>query len=63
MKNYYDKITKQMVTEPTDVEECLLFIKMLGFDYNGYTSADDLKKLIDEFVSYAEKGLDFLRKD
>lgn len=26
----------------------------LGFDYDGYSNADDLKKLIDELVNYAK---------
>ncbi len=29
----------------------------IGFDYDGYHSAEDLKKLIDEFVDMARDGL------
>ena len=32
-------------------------IMSLGYDYDGYTSSDDLKSLIDELVDLAEKGL------
>lgn len=60
MKHYYDEKTNQVLTKPINVQECLTFIKMLGFDYNGYEKPSDLKRLIDELVNYAENGLLFL---
>jgi polyhydroxyalkanoate synthesis regulator phasin len=33
----------------------------IGFDYDGYHSSEDLKKLIDELVDMARKGLHGIR--
>lgn len=41
---------------PDSVEEYLNLIWMVGCDYDGYNTVEDLKSLIDELVGYANKA-------
>ena len=42
------------------VADCLEMIVDIGFDYDGYSSVDGLKSLVDELVEYARKASAFL---
>lgn len=37
------------------------YIRDLGFDYDGFNNADDLKGLIDTLVDLAEQSIDILK--
>ena len=44
------------------VEELLWLIWAIGFDYDGYSRAEDLKDIIDELVAYALYASELLRE-
>ena len=46
--------------EPDCVDEWLFDIWAIGFDYDGCHNAEDLKKLIDELISMADKARECL---
>lgn len=46
--------------EPNTVAEYLFMIWAIGYDYDGCSSEQSLKELIDEIVSYANKASDCL---
>jgi hypothetical protein len=43
------------------MEQQLELIRDIGFDFDGYSTAEDLKSLIDELVGYAKDGLKGIR--
>lgn len=45
------------------VESCLRSIRALAFGYDGETTANGLKALIDELSELAYKGLEFLSEN
>lgn len=47
---------------PSTVDECMELIVAIGFDYDGYRTAEDLKSLIDEMVHYARQARILLRQ-
>lgn len=44
------------------VEELLWLIWAIGFDYDGYSRAEDLKEIIDELVAYALYASELLQE-
>ena len=56
MKYWYDKEFQGVVCEPDCVDEWLDLIWAIGFDYDGYHKAEDLKELIDELVDMSKKA-------
>jgi len=44
------------------VEEVLWLIWAIGFDYDGYSRAEDLKEIIDELVAYALYASELLQE-
>lgn len=47
---------------PLTVDECMELIVAIGFDYDGYRTAENLKSLIDEIVHYARQARILLRQ-
>lgn len=60
MQYWIDKKSSCKMCEPDCVDEWLFDIWAIGCDYDGYHSAEDLKKLIDELVGMANKARDCL---
>jgi hypothetical protein len=56
MKYWYDKESQGLLCEPDCVDEWLDLIWAIGFDYDGYHNAKDLKELIDELVDMTKKA-------
>ena len=44
------------------VDELLWLILAIGFDYDGYNKAEDLKDIIDELVAYSIYARELLRE-
>ena len=44
------------------VDELLWLIWAIGFDYDGYNKAEDLKDIIDELVAYSIYARELLRE-
>lgn len=60
MKFWYDAENDVKVGEPDCVDEWLFDIWAIGFDYDGCTTTDELKKLIDELVEMSKKARECL---
>jgi hypothetical protein len=56
MKRWIDEKTGTPLCEADCVDEWLFDIWAIGVDYDGYHTAEDLKKLIDELVDMANKA-------
>lgn len=56
------KIYKNHIATPNSAESCLELITALAFDYDGETTVEGLKSLIDEISDLATKGLKFLHE-
>lgn len=50
MRYWIDPDTGSKLCEPNCAVEWLQLVYQIGFDYDGYSSANDLKSLIDELV-------------
>ena len=61
MKVWTDKETGQKMCEPDCADEWLHLIWGIGVDYDGYSSAQDLKELVDELVEMSQKARECLR--
>lgn len=61
MKPEYDKETGITWAKPDCVDDCLHMIWGIGYDYDGYNRAEDLKDIIDELVDLAKQARVFLR--
>ena len=60
MKFWYDEEHDVNMGEPDCVDEWLFDIWAIGHDYDGYHKAEDLKELIDELISMANKARECL---
>lgn len=60
MKYWFNSEFGGVVCDANNAEECFDMIIDIGFDYDGYSRAEDLKKLIDELVEYAKRGNQFI---
>lgn len=60
MKYWIDEETQCHMCEPDCADEWMQAIGWIGFDYDGYNTAEDLKQLIDELVKYANNARDCL---
>lgn len=47
---------------PSTVDDCLKLIVDIGFDYDGYHTAENLQSLIDEIIHYARQARILLRQ-
>ena len=56
MKYWIDEETGCHVCEPNCCDEWLELIWQVGYDYDGFHSADDLKDLVDELVEMSQKA-------
>ena len=56
MRYWYDKEFKGIVCEPDNTDEWLELIWDVGYNYDGYTTADGLKSLVDELLEMAQKA-------
>lgn len=54
------KIYKNHISVPNSVESCLELIRGIAFNYDGETTLDGLKDLIDEMAELAKDGQKFL---
>ena len=54
------KIYKNHISVPNSVESCLELIRGIAFNYDGNTTLDGLKDLIDEMADLAKDGQKFL---
>ena len=62
MRFWKDKQTGCNMCEPNCADEWLEFIWQVGYDYDGYHSAEDLKSLIDELIEMSQKARYCLNK-
>ena len=62
MKYWIDEQTGCKMCEPNCVDEWLQFIWDIGFDYDGYSDANNLKQLIDELVDASIQARECLHK-
>lgn len=62
MRIWIDSETGCKMCEPNCADEWLQFIWEIGWDYDGYTKASDLRDLIDELISMSQKARDCLRQ-
>ena len=46
----------------SSIKECFSMIYDIGFDYDGYAFPENLMDLIDELVSYSERGLEIIKE-
>jgi len=53
-----DEQIKQLKREKLIMQKYFQMIIDIGFDYDGYNDSENLKKLIDELVTYAVYGRD-----
>ena len=60
MRCWIDEKSGVNVYEPDTVDELLYHIWAIGYDYDGYSTADGLKSLVDELVEMAQKARDCL---
>lgn len=60
MRRWYDEERDMKMCEPDCVDEWLFDIWAIGCDYDGCHTAKDLKKLVDELVSMANKARECL---
>lgn len=60
MKFWTDEVSGTRIAESDCVDEWLFDIWAIGVDYDGYHTAEDLKKLIDELVEMANKARECL---
>ena len=60
MKRWYDEERGAKMCEPDCVDEWLFDIWAIGCDYDGCHTEKDLKKLVDELVSMANKARECL---
>ena len=60
MREWTDEKTGITMCEPDCVDEWLANIWAIGVDYDGYSSEENLKKLIDELVDMAKKARECL---
>lgn len=56
-KNFREMNEEDKVNLMEAMYQNLIMIRDIGFDYDGYSKAEDLKELIDELVKYAKNGL------
>ena len=56
IKKCYDFLKEESVVTSKDV--ALQWILSIGIDYDGNREAKDLMKVIDEFMAYAQLGLE-----
>lgn len=54
------KIYKNHISVPNSVESCLELIRGIAFGYDGETTVEGLKSLIDEMANLAKDGQKFL---
>ena len=60
MRRWYDEERGMKMCEPDCVDEWLFDIWAIGCDYDGCHTEKDLKKLVDELVSMANKARECL---
>ena len=58
LTRWQDPSIKQLQREKTIMQKYFQMIIDIGFDYDGYNDSENLKKLIDELVTYAVYGRD-----
>lgn len=63
MKYEYNKKFKGIIVSPSNAKECFESIIEIGFDYDGYHKAEDLKDIIDDLVDFAKNGLYFITQN
>lgn len=61
MRYYIDEKTGCRMCEPDCADEWLFDIWAVGCDYDGCNSVEDLKRLIDELIQYANNARECLR--
>lgn len=62
MRTWIDPQTGCKMCEPNCADEWLQFIWEVGYGYDGYMKASDLRDLIDELISMSQKARDCLRQ-
>lgn len=54
--NHYKKLYNVLKDRKDKAIEKLILLIDIGFDYDGYNDVENLKRLIDELVSYARES-------
>ena len=57
------KIYKNHISTPNSVESCLEMVVALAVGYDGETTVEGLKSLIDEMADFAKDGMKFLHEE
>ena len=60
MRSWTDEESGINMYEPDCVDEWLWHIWAIGFDYDGYHKAEDLKELIDELIDMSKRARECL---
>ena len=60
MRYWYNKEFKGIICEPDNTDEWLELIWDVGYNYDGYTTAEGLKSLVDELLDMAQKARECL---
>lgn len=60
-KRAYENL-QNYISVPNGIERCLELIVGIAFDYDGATTVEELKSLIDEIAGIAKDGLIFLNE-
>lgn len=61
MKHYTDPKTGCRIAEPDCADEWLFELWAIGCDYDGCTTIEEFKRLVDELVQYANNARKCLR--
>lgn len=61
MKYWIDEQSGCRMCEPNCADEWLQFMWEIGFDYDGCSSVDSLKELVDELIDMSKKARSCLK--